>query len=87
MGNEQTTPKPPTVHEDVVRIINANVQQTAHVQKTASAITVLAYVGVIFLIAALLYAAHRIITKYERMRTAELIRRNTVLNSVVSTTV
>lgn len=33
MGNENTTPAPPKVHEEVIKIINANVQQTTHLEK------------------------------------------------------
>ena len=82
MGNENTTPKPPNVHEDVIKIINANVQQSAHLEKNASATSMLAYIGLSIVIILVLYVIYRVIITMERMKTQEAINRSVSLASV-----
>lgn len=84
MGNENTTPKPPQVHEDVIKIINANVAQTAHLEKTASSTTILAYAGIIAIVLGALYMIYRLVIRYERIKTNERINRVMSLTSVRS---
>lgn len=83
MGNQATTQKPP-LHEDTLRIINANVLQTQHLQKSADAVSILAYVGVVIIIIIIAYALYRVAINYERMKTDQRIRRVVSLSSVLS---
>lgn len=82
MGNEQSTHAPPTKHEEIIKIVNANVQQTEHLERTADATTKLAYIGFAILVMFVLYVMHRVITKYERLRTNQVIRSATSLANV-----
>lgn len=84
MGTEQSTPKPPLLHEETIRIINANVLQTAHLEKSASATTVLAYAAVAVIFITLAYVLYRAIIKFERMRTEDRLRRVVSLSSIVT---
>lgn len=83
MGNEQTTPKPPTVHEDVIKIINANVHQTAHLEKTANATSILAYTTLAIIVIGVIYVISRAIINHERLRTKETIKNAVSLNNVM----
>lgn len=80
MGN--TTPKP-QIHEDVIRVINANVQQSAHLEKTAGATSVLAVVGVLLLVILVIYVIYRAVVKYERLSTQSRIERAVSLANIV----
>ena len=75
MGVESSTPKPQNVHEEVIKIINANVQQTAHLEKTADATTILAKIGIIVVIIIAGYIIYRVIINFERMKTEASIKR------------
>ena len=75
MGVESSTPKPQTVHEEVVKIINANVQQSAHLEKTADATSILAKLGIIVIVIIAGYLIYRVIISYERMKTDASIKR------------
>lgn len=83
MGNEKSTEKPPTVHEDVIKIINANVQQTAHLQKTADATSILAYVALGCIVFGAAYIIIRAVIKHERLRTTESIKNAVSLTNVL----
>lgn len=84
MGNENTTPAPAKVHEEIIKIINSNVQQSAHLEKTASATSMLAYIGLSILIILVVYVVYRVIINIERMKTQEAINRSVSLASVLS---
>ena len=84
MGTQQSTPKPPTLHEETIRIINANVLQTAHLQKSANATTVLAYAGVAVIFIGLAYVLYRAIVNYERLRAEDRLRRVVSLSNIAT---
>lgn len=83
MGNKNTTEKPSAIHEDVIRIINANVQQSTHLEKTADATKLLASVRVIILIILIAYGVYKAIITYERMKTETNIQKAVSLANIV----
>lgn len=85
MGNEVTTLAPPRATEEIIKIVNANVQQTAHLERSADATTKLVYIGTAVLVLVLLYVIYRIIIKFERLRTQEAIKRAVSLASITAT--
>lgn len=84
MGNEITTPAPRRVPEEIIKIVNANVLQTAHLERSADATTKLVYIGTTVLVLVLLYAIYRVMIKFERLRTQEAIKRAVSLASIAS---
>lgn len=83
MGNENTTPKPP-VHEDIIRIVNANVAQTAHLEKTANATSILAYAGITIIVLGLLYILCKLVIRYERLKTENRIKKVVSLSNILT---
>lgn len=84
MGNEPSTEKPPVIHEEVIKVINNNIRQTAHLEKTANAATILAYVGLAVIILGVLYLVLKAILKHERLKTNEKIRNTVSLTNILS---
>lgn len=84
MGNEVTTLAPPRVPEEIIKIVNTNVQQTAHLERSANATTKLVYIGTAVLVLVFLYVIYHIIIKLERLRTQEAIKRAVSLASVTA---
>lgn len=83
MGNQNTTPKPP-VHEDIIRIVNANVAQTAHLEKTANATSILAYAGITIIVLGLLYILYKLVIRYERLKTENRIKKVVSLSNILT---
>lgn len=84
MGNEPSTEKPPVVHEEIIKVINNNIRQTAHLEKTAKATTILAYVGLAVIVIGVMYFVLRAVLRHERLRTNERIRNAASLVNVLS---
>lgn len=82
MGNEPSTEKPPTNHEDIIKIINTN--QTAHLEKTANATSILAYVTLAIIVVGVAYIIMRAVIKHERLKTNETIKTAVSLTNVLS---
>lgn len=85
MGNQNTTPKPP-IHEDVIRIINANVAQTAHLEKSANATSLLAYAGIAVIVLGIIYVFYKTIIRYERLKSEERIKKVVSLSNILTET-
>lgn len=81
MGNESSTQKPMT-NENIINLLSANAATTLHSEKSASAVTLIAYVLIAVLIIGIAYGIHKLITRYERLRNELRINRAVSLNSV-----
>lgn len=84
MGNDSSTPAPPTItHEQVVSIINAsNTKAKEDSAKTAASLELIAYVLIVVVIIIALYIAYRLIVKFERMKTESNLSKAISLNNV-----
>lgn len=82
MGNEKSTEKPPTNHEEIIKIINTN--QTAHLEKTANATSILAYVTLVMIAIGVVYIIMRAVIKHERLKTNERIKNAVSLTNVLT---
>lgn len=69
-----STEKPPPVREELIKIVNINAEQTAHLEKTANAASALAQVGIGLIVLVLIYGLYRVVIHYERMKTNNSIK-------------
>lgn len=70
-SDEKLTPKSTAKHEEIIKIVNGNVRQSEHTEKTANAIRILAYVSLILLAIGVDYMIYKAIIKHERLKTLQ----------------